>query len=141
VSRSLKLGNGDSPGRGREVVAIPNVKRRPRAAPKSLVGKTERAIWRRLWSNPISVLWETDEDEQLVRDLILLRTRLENEGAGVPLGVFGQIRSLEDRLILSPRARRVAGIVLVDPEPASSAGNGARKVDRRRREQMIRGDG
>lgn len=143
MTRSLKLnGNGDGNGRGRETIAIENRKRKPRPSPRGLVGREERKLWRKLWSEPVSEKWEVDYDEELVLDLILLRMIRIGKGAGTPLGVFGQIRSLEDRLLLSPRARRVAGIVLVDPaEPASrkTGGNGHGNLDKRRREQILRG--
>jgi len=136
---SLKLGN-ENGGRGRGRIELALTKRKPKPPPKCLTKPAERAIWRKLWAAPVSVLWETDYEDELVLDLVYLRARLRAEGIEAPLGVIGQIRSLEDRLLLSPRARRVAGIVLVKPEPARKAGAGkASGVGADRRRQIVEG--
>jgi len=54
--------------------------------------------------------------------------------------LFGQVARLEDRLILTPQARRQAGIVLADdPRRAGSGRNGSRHLSARERERLLRG--
>jgi hypothetical protein len=73
--------------------------------------------------------------------LIRLRARLDAEGvAATPVSLFGQVARLEDRLILTPLARRQAGIVLADdPRRADGGRNGARQPSARGRERLLRG--
>ena len=72
--------------------------------------------------------------------LIRLRARLDAEGvAAAPVSLFGQVARLEDRLILTPQARRQAGIVLADPRRAGSRRNASRPPSARERERLLRG--
>jgi Transposase DDE domain len=74
----------------------------------------------------VSALWTSDDVPSVVR-LIRLRARLDAEGvAAAPVSLFGQVARLEDRLILTPQARRQAGIVLAD-DPRR-AGGGAQRL-------------
>jgi hypothetical protein len=112
----------------------------PRTAPRSPKGldASERAAWRRLWASPVSVLW-SDDDRDLVVRLIRLRARLDAEGvASAPVSLVNSIQSLEDRLILSPRARRQAGVSIVAPEQPEPT-NGPVRLKARERERLLRG--
>ena len=93
--------------------ALADAPRTPPPPPKGL-SASERAAWRELWSSPVAALWTSDDVPSVVR-LIRLRARLDAEGvAAAPVSLFGQVARLEDRLILTPLARRQAGIVLAD---------------------------
>ena len=100
----------------------------PRTPPPSF----GRRRWRRLW---------TSDDVPSVVRLIRLRARLDAEGvAAAPVSLFGQVARLEDRLILTPQARRQAGIVLADdPRRAGSGRNASRPPSARERERLLRG--
>jgi hypothetical protein len=66
-----------------------------------------------LWSSPVAALW-TGDDVQVAR--------------------------LEDRLILTPQARRRAGIVPADdPRRAGSGRHASRPPSARERERLLRG--
>jgi hypothetical protein len=73
--------------------------------------------------------------------LIRLRARLDAEGvAAAPVSLFGQVARLEDRLILTPQARRQAGIVLADdPRRPGGGRNASRPPSARERERLLRG--
>jgi hypothetical protein len=89
----------------------------------------------------VSALWTSDDVPSVVR-LIRLRARLDAEGvaAAAPVSLFGQVARLEDRLILTPQARRQAGIVLADdPRRAGSGRNASRPPSARERERLLRG--
>jgi len=111
----------------------------PPPSPKGL-SASERAAWRELWSSPVAALWTSDDVPSVVR-LIRLRARLDAEGvAAAPVSLFGQVARLEDRLILTPQARRQAGIVRADdPRRAGGGRNGSRQPSARERERLLRG--
>ena len=90
--------------------------------------------------SPVSALWTGDDVPSVVR-LIRLRARLDTQGvAAAPVSLFGQVARLEDRLILTPLARRQAGIVLADdPRRAGSGRNASRPPSARERERLLRG--
>lgn len=119
--------------------ALSDAPRTPPPPPKGL-SASERAAWRELWSSPVSALWTGDDVPSVVR-LIRLRARLDAEGvAAAPVSLFGQVARLEDRLILTPQARRQAGIVLADdPRRAGSGRNASRPPSARERERLLRG--
>ena len=119
--------------------ALSDAPRTPPPPPKGLTA-SERAAWRELWSSPVSALWTSDDVPSVVR-LIRLRARLDAEGvAAAPVSLFGQVARLEDRLILTPLARRQAGIVLADdPRRAGGGRNGSRQPSARERERLLRG--
>jgi hypothetical protein len=73
--------------------------------------------------------------------LIRLRERLDREGvADAPVTLFGQVARLEDRLILTPLARRQAGVSLVPSTGAESKPtNGAGTMTKAERERLLRG--
>ena len=114
----------------------------PRTPPKPPAGLTvaERKAWRELWSSPVAQLWTADDHAGVLR-LIRLRARLDAEGvAAAPVSLFGQVARLEDRLILTPQARRQTGIVLADdPRRAGSGRNASRPPSARERERLLRG--
>jgi hypothetical protein len=111
-------------------------KRKPPAAPRSL-DTPARAVWRELWREPVSDLWR-ETDRALVVRLVRLRLRLENE-ADSPGWVYSSASSLEDRLLLNPRARRAAGVVYVPAPSPADRKNGVRRLDERRRQRLARG--
>jgi hypothetical protein len=119
--------------------ALSDAPRTPPPLPKGL-SASERAAWRELWSSPVAALWTSDDVPSVVR-LIRLRARLDAEGvAAAPMYLFGQVARLEDRLILTPHARRQAGIVLADdPRRAGSGRNASRPPSARERERLLRG--
>ena len=88
----------------------------------------------------MSALWTGDDVPSVVR-LIRLCARLDAEGvAAAPVSLFGQVARLEDRLILTPQARRQAGIVLAnDPRRAGSGRTASRPPSARERERLPRG--
>ena len=94
-------------------IALSAERRTPPKPPTSLRGRRERALWRELTSAPVAALWSTD-DRPLVERLILLRVRLEREGADAPGWLHSAITSAEDRLLLNPRSRRTAGVAIVE---------------------------
>ena len=111
----------------------------PRTPPKPPTGLTaaERAAWRELWASPVSALWTSDDVPSVIR-LIRLRARLDAEGvANAPVTLFGQVARLEDRLILTPLARRQAGVSLVPAAAAQS--HGSRPLNARERKRLLRG--
>ncbi len=115
----------------------------PRTPPKPPAGLTaaERAAWRELWSSLVAALWTSDDVPSVVR-LIQLRARLDAEGvANAPVTLFGQVARLEDRLILTPQARRAADVALVSARSEGNGGerNGSRMPSRRERERLLRG--
>ena len=110
-------------------------KLKPRPAPSWLSGKPARDMWRTLWSYPVAVLWR-DDDVPTVERLILLRLRIAQEGAMAPGWLFGVVQGMEDRLMLNPRARRTAGVVIVPPPEEN--GTKPARLDARRRERLLR---
>jgi hypothetical protein len=119
------------------VVELVDQARKPPAVPRKL-DAVARATWRELYSEPVSDLWR-HVDRDLVLRLVLLRRRLETEGVDAPGWIYAAASSLEDRLLLNPRARRVAGIVYVPPAPSESRGPKVRRIDERRRARIERG--
>jgi hypothetical protein len=120
--------------------ALSDAPRTPPPPPKGL-STSERAAWRELWSSPVAALWTSDDVPSVVR-LIRLRARLDAEGvAAAPVSLFGQVARLEDRLILTPLARRQAGIALVPSAGVGGSGvrNGSRQLSARERERLLRG--
>lgn len=87
----------------------------------------------------MSALWRETDEAALVVRLIRLRQRIDDEGvASCPVSLFAQVASLEDRLIVTPRARRREGINLVPT--AGAEGNGRRNgMSARERERLLRG--
>jgi hypothetical protein len=138
VSHRLPPTGTDS-RRRRSGHALSDAPRTPPPPPKGL-SASERAAWRELWSSPVAALWTSDDVPSVVR-LIRLRARLDAEGvAAAPVSLFGQVARLEDRLILTPQARRQAGIVLADdPRRAGSGRNASRPPSARERERLLRG--
>jgi hypothetical protein len=136
--RLLPTSSGQRRGRGGHAISDA-----PRTPPKPPAGLTaaERAAWRELWSSPVAALWTSDDVPSVVR-LIRLRARLDTEGvANAPVTLFGQVARLEDRLILTPQARRAAGVALVPSLPEGNGGdrNGSRMPSSRGRERLLRG--
>lgn len=119
-------------------IELHDVQRKPPAAPRTFRGKRERELWRELYAEPVAELWRPTDTSLVVR-LIGLRVRLEREGADASGWVYAATSSLEDRLLLNPRARRAAGIVYVPPPVGDSRGGKVRQLDDRRRERMARG--
>jgi hypothetical protein len=116
---------------------LPDTPRKVPAPPKDL-DASERDAWRHLWASPVSVLWSDDDRELIVR-LIRLRARLDAEGvAAAPVSFINQIMAIEDRLILSPRARRQAGVSIVAPDQPEPK-NGPARLKARERERLLRG--
>jgi hypothetical protein len=56
--------------------------------------------------------------------------------AAPQLSIVRAAEQLEDRLLLTPRARRAAGLV-VEPEPSKP--NGKRRMSTRERERLLHG--
>ena len=121
-------------GRGRSGHAL---SAEPRVAPPAPSGlsKAERKAWRELWRSPVSALW-TEDDHHVVIRVIRLRARIDNEGVDAPVTLYSQTLALEDRLMLSPRSRRQAGIVIVGSDPARESNGRPTKAER---ERLLRG--
>lgn len=75
------------------------------AAPPTPPGMNERAteLWAELWSDPVAVIWETCDRSAVAR---LCRFRAAEETGDAGGVMLAQITALEDRLGLSPMARR-----------------------------------
>jgi hypothetical protein len=111
--------------------------RTPPPAPRGL-SAAERRGWEELWSLPVSALWH-EGDGALVLRLVKIRLRLDAEGASAPVTLYSQASGLEDRLLLSPRARRSAGISIVEADTGRSSPNGPVRLKARERERLLRG--
>jgi hypothetical protein len=89
----------------------PDPKRRVPVPPDWLT-VAERRLWRSLWRGPLGGLWDPSLDVHVLGDWFRLR-RLA--GADEPKGVvFAQLRAIEDRLGLSPKARAQMRVELVE---------------------------
>lgn len=124
-------------------ITLHDVPRRVPALPKQLTLPRAKALWRELWRSPVSALWRLDEDGPLVVRVILLRVRIEREGLDAAGWLYGALQAAEDRLLLNPRARRTAGVVIEPPDDdaaTSPASNGKRRgtVAARRRQRILR---
>ena len=131
MARALPIGSRRG---GVELVDEP---RKPPAAPRSL-DRRSKALWRELFSEPVSELWG-DGDGRLVTRLVGLLVRIERDGADAPGWVFALCQGIEDRLYLNPRARRAAGIVLVPPPASSRSREKVGRLDDRRRARLAKG--
>jgi hypothetical protein len=85
----------------------------------------------------VSALWH-EGDGALVLRLVKIRLRLDAEGASAPVTLYSQASGLEDRLLLSPRARRGAGVSIVSPDKPEPT-NGPVRLNARERERLLRG--
>ena len=63
------------------------------------------ALWRRMWAQPVARVWADIDVAPLAR-LVVLQTSPE---AFTDRGLLAELRQLEDRFFLSPRARREGG--------------------------------
>jgi hypothetical protein len=75
------------------------------AAPPVPPGMSERAaeLWAEVWSDPVAVIWEACDRPAVAR---LCRFRAAEESGKAGGVMLAQITALEDRLGLSPMARR-----------------------------------
>lgn len=94
--------------RRRRNAAPPATKIDPTAqvkAPPTPAMMSERAaeLWAELWSDPVAVIWETCDRPAVAR---LCRFRAAEEAGDAGGVMLAQITALEDRLGLSPMARR-----------------------------------
>jgi hypothetical protein len=94
--------------RRRRNAAPPTTKIDPTAhvkAPPTPAMMSERAgeLWVELWSDPVAVIWETCDRPAVAR---LCRFRAAEEAGDAGGVMLAQITALEDRLGLSPMARR-----------------------------------
>ena len=55
--------------------------------------------------------------------------------------IYTALCTLEDRLLLNPKARRIAGVGIVEPAAAerNGNGNGRKKLPARERQRLLRG--
>lgn len=65
--------------------------------------RSARALWAKWWASPMATMWSTDDAPSLTRLLIMITRAGETGGSSAELG---EIRQLEDRFGLNPRARR-----------------------------------
>lgn len=94
--------------RRRRNAAPPTTKIDPAAkvkAPPVPPGMSERAaeLWAEIWADPVAVIWETCDRSAVAR---LCRFRAAEEAGDAGGVMIAQITALEDRLGLSPVARR-----------------------------------
>lgn len=96
---------------------LPSVPERPVPPAPEYLSEAASAIWAELWSGPVSALWTEDEEHAVA--LLARLTVLSRHGAISPPFV-AQYLALRERLLLSPRARRLHGVSLAgdEPEPA-----------------------
>lgn len=69
------------------------------AWPLNIVNPDER-MWEELWSYPQSIMWEKMRSHRLVARYVLLNSEVEGRGTKF----LTEVRSLEDRLGLSPKS-------------------------------------
>lgn len=109
-------------------------------APRGLDAAGKR-LWRQLWAEPVSVFWRP-ADAALVARLIMLRGRLELEGADAPVSLYGATLALEKDLLLTPRSRASRVSVRAPelaPADASPAPRGqVARLSARERDRMLR---
>ncbi len=63
----------------------------------------DRAYWRALWRKPQAVVWEREGHVEFVARLLALRHDFVH-GDGAAAALSGEMRQLEDRLGLNPKA-------------------------------------
>ncbi len=64
-----------------------------------------RALWERMWAHPVARTWADCDVAPLAR-LVIMQTTPE---VFTDRGLLAELRQLEDRFLLSPRARHDAG--------------------------------
>jgi hypothetical protein len=76
--------------------------------------------WEQAWASPVSGLWQSCDIPALARLAVLhgeVAARMLEDSK-----LLSEIRALEDRFLLNPNARRIAGVALDDrPELVSQA--------------------
>jgi hypothetical protein len=84
-------------------------------------------LWRHLWSLPIAEIWHEQNAVRLVARYAQLVIALDDVlagtsklGATAAAGLPGEIRQIEDRLLISPSTRIRARIVIAEPAPPAT---------------------
>jgi hypothetical protein len=99
-----------------------------------------RAEWAKAWRSPMSARWQDADVEGLVRLFalrqdfaVMARRALRNPDAAYPLAMLGPIKDLEDRFLLSDKARQLARVAVADRSVVDGAGGLAvvRPISRR----------
>lgn len=76
----------------------------------------ERSLWAELWASPQAVAWESMGWARSVARYVRIAVAAEKSGASTRL--LAEVRQLEDRLGLNPKAMRSLGWEIVDALPA-----------------------
>lgn len=96
-------------------------------------------LWRHLWSLPVAEIWHEQNAVRLVARYALMLLAFEAGGPGISATVFatypGELRQIEDRLLISP-STRIRARVLIDAEPAGSKPSEVVDIDARRRRRL-----
>lgn len=74
------------------------------AAPRWPLAAAKPSLWSSLWRSPQAVAWQRDGLVRVVARYALLLVDAEEPGA--PITLLGEVRQLEDRLGLNPKAMR-----------------------------------
>ena len=83
--------------------------------PPAWLSFDEAEQWRSLWAGPIRRFWSSDLDGPILEDWFRLRRAVAEEPGRVSL--HGALRQVEDRLLLSPKARAAARVAVERPAP------------------------
>ena len=131
--RGRRQGHRAQAGNTAALALVQGAQKAPPACPGNLLKKSQ-VEWRRLWGLPVAVIWDggdrlvaerlirlKDEEYRIAR--AIARRRVVKGSRGQPVqnplmrrqeSLWTEIRQLEDRLGLSPRARLQLGIALGD---------------------------
>jgi hypothetical protein len=99
-------------------------------APPQWLGRRAKALFRELWARPESQLW-APRHAAIVARLAFLQAELE--GGRAPAWLFSQIAAIEARLLLDPRALRIARVRIEPSEPPAPHTNGGLSEETKRR--------
>jgi hypothetical protein len=89
---------------GAQKTLLPAKGRSTKSAPRWPLTAAKPSLWASLWRTPQAVVWEQSGMIRLVARYAILLEAAEQPGAQITL--LGEVRQLEDRLGLNPKAMR-----------------------------------
>ncbi len=75
----------------------------------------EAALWRIVWKSPEAVLWEREQAYRLVARYVRVAVMAESATGDGARYHWNEARALEDRLLLSPKAKAMAKVAVREP--------------------------